>query len=99
MLTRLYAAAFAIITLKAISSGLWKKTRKTGGLVLARSRPSLRREDDEQPEKLPWAHSRRDLSQFQLNGLKQVAFEIMHDEEEDEPAPRFIIEYERKPAD
>jgi hypothetical protein len=38
--------------------------------------------------------SRRDLSRFEENGLKQVGFEIMTGDEE-EPIPRFVVEYAR----
>jgi len=52
------------------------------------------REDDEEPVELPWALSRRDLSRFEENGLKQTGFEIMMGDEE-EPIPRFVVEYLR----
>jgi len=52
------------------------------------------REDDEEPVELPWALSRRDLSRFEENGLKQTGFEIMMGDEE-EPIPRFVVEYVR----
>lgn len=52
------------------------------------------REDDEIPAELPWALSRRDLSQFEANGLKQIDFtEMLGDEEE--PIKRFVVEYEK----
>lgn len=53
------------------------------------------REDDEQPAELPWALSRKDLSRFDENGLKQTFFGEMFDADEDEPIPRFVVEYER----
>ena len=52
------------------------------------------REDDEEPTELPWALSRRDLSQFKRNGLKQIHFEEMLGDEE-EPVRRFVVEYQR----
>lgn len=52
------------------------------------------REDDEIPTELPWALSRKDLSQFEKNGLKQTHFEEMWGEEE-EPIKRFVVEYQR----
>jgi len=52
------------------------------------------REDDEQPDQLPWPLSRRDLSRFPENGLEQVTFEEVPPEEEDD-TPRFIVEYRR----
>lgn len=52
------------------------------------------REDDEEPLELPWALSRRDLSRFLENGLKQVEFEQMPGDEEP-PIPRFVVVYER----
>ncbi len=51
------------------------------------------REDDVEPDELPWPMSRRDLSRFEQNGLKQVSFVEMPGEE-DEP-PRFVVEYKR----
>jgi 2-polyprenyl-3-methyl-5-hydroxy-6-metoxy-1,4-benzoquinol methylase len=53
------------------------------------------REDDEIPVELPWALSRKDLSQFEKNGFTQNYFEEMWGDE-DEPIRRFVIEYERK---
>jgi len=52
------------------------------------------REDDEIPAEIPWALSRRDLSQFEVNGLKQIGFtEMLGDEEK--LIKRFVIEYEK----
>ena len=51
------------------------------------------REDDVEPDILPWPMSRRDLSRFKHNGLTQTDFVEMPGEE-GEP-PRFIIEYVR----
>ena len=52
------------------------------------------REDDEIPLELPWALSRQDLSRFATNGLKQIYFEEMLDDEEP-PVKRFVVEYAR----
>lgn len=53
------------------------------------------REDDEEPIELPWALSRKDLSRFEANNLKQIYFEEMLGDEE-EPVKRFVIEYSNK---
>jgi SAM-dependent methyltransferase len=52
------------------------------------------RDDEEKPLELPWALSRRDLSQFERNSLKPISFEEMLGDE-DEPVRRFVIEYQR----
>ena len=52
------------------------------------------REDDELPLELPWALSRKDLSRFEFNDLKQMYFEEMLGDE-DEPVKRFVVEYAR----
>ena len=62
-----------------------------GGKLLVVTRG---REDDEQPLELPWALSRKDLSRFEFNDLKQTHFEEMPGDE-DEPVKRFVVEYER----
>jgi SAM-dependent methyltransferase len=51
------------------------------------------RDDDQEPVELPWALSRKDLSRFGENGLKQIDFVEMPGEE-DEPS-RFVVEYVR----
>ncbi|MEQ1603491.1 MAG: class I SAM-dependent methyltransferase [Pyrinomonadaceae bacterium] len=51
------------------------------------------REDDVEPDILPWPMSRKDLSRFEHNGLKQTDF-VQMPGEEDEP-PRFVVEYIR----
>lgn len=51
------------------------------------------REDDEEPEALPWPMSRKELALFETHGLKQTAFEIMPGAEDDLPIPRFIAVY------
>ena len=53
------------------------------------------REDDEEPVELPWPLSRRDLSRFETNGLRQIDFQIRPGDE-DVPAERFVVEYVRK---
>lgn len=53
------------------------------------------REDDEIPDELPWALSRKDLSRFDENGFKHTYFEEMFSEDEEDTIPRFVIEYER----
>ncbi len=53
------------------------------------------REDDEIPPELPWALSRQDLSRFEANNFKQTYFEIMIDETEEQPIPRFVAEYRK----
>jgi SAM-dependent methyltransferase len=53
------------------------------------------REDDEEPDELPWPVSRADLSRFGERGLSQTSFEIMPSEEEGEP-DRFVVAYERR---
>lgn len=52
------------------------------------------REDDEIPTELPWALSRKDLSRFEENNLKQVHFEEMLGDEEP-PIRRFVVKYLR----
>jgi uncharacterized UPF0146 family protein len=52
------------------------------------------REDDVEPDILPWPMSRKDLSRFLENGLTQTNFVVMPPVEEDEP-PRFVVEYVR----
>src|SRR5436190_5088634 len=51
------------------------------------------REDDEEPVELPWALSRKDLSQFERNGFTQTDFVVMPGED-DEPS-RFVVVYSR----
>ena len=52
------------------------------------------REDDVEPDILPWPMSRRELSRFEQNGLRQTDFVEMPPEDEDEPN-RFVVEYTR----
>jgi len=51
------------------------------------------REEDELPDKLPWPLSRRELSRFVENGLRQTDFVVMLD---DEGERRFVVEYRRE---
>ncbi|MFZ1700762.1 MAG: class I SAM-dependent methyltransferase [Pyrinomonadaceae bacterium] len=53
------------------------------------------REDDVEPDELPWPMSRHDLSRFEKRGLTQTDFVEMPSLEEDEP-PRFVVEYLRQ---
>ncbi|MFM9905129.1 MAG: class I SAM-dependent methyltransferase [Pyrinomonadaceae bacterium] len=53
------------------------------------------REDDVEPDVLPWPMSRQDLARFLENGLTQTDFVVMPPVEEDEP-PRFVVEYTRQ---
>lgn len=63
-----------------------------GGLVVV----TMGREDDEELNEIPWPLSRKDLSRFEENGLRQVSFEEMQDETEETPVPRFVVQYTRK---
>lgn len=53
------------------------------------------RENDEEPEGLPWALSPDDLSNFEKNGLTQTNFSEYFGDE-DEPLKRFVAEYRRE---
>lgn len=52
------------------------------------------REDEEEPDELPWPMSRRDLSRFETSGLSRMDFVEMPPDEEGEPS-RFVVEYKR----
>ena len=52
------------------------------------------REDDEQPDQLPWPLSRKDLSRFEKRGFGQTDFGIF-DGDEDPPIPRFVVQYKK----
>ena len=52
------------------------------------------RDDNEEPEKLPWPMSRKDLSRFEENGLTETSLVVMPPDEEDEP-DRFVVAYSR----
>ena len=54
------------------------------------------REDDDELAELPWPLSRKDLSRFEERGLRQAGFSEMPGDE-DPPAMRFVVEYERPP--
>ncbi len=56
------------------------------------------RGNDEQPDELPWPLSRSDLSRFGQNGLKEKSFAELPAEADEQPVPRFVIEYERPGA-
>ncbi|HKX83232.1 MAG TPA: class I SAM-dependent methyltransferase [Pyrinomonadaceae bacterium] len=61
----------------------------TGGELVAVGRL---REDDADVDEVPWPVSRKDLSRFRENGLKEVEFvEIPGDE--DDPMSRFVVRY------
>jgi len=62
---------------------------KNGRLVVV----TRGREDDEEPEQLPWPLSRKELSRFEANGLIQTCFEEICDEEDKQK--RFVVEYAR----
>jgi SAM-dependent methyltransferase len=51
------------------------------------------RGDDDEPDQLPWPLSRRDLSRFEEDGLKQLSFEELPPDE-DGDTPRFIVRYQ-----
>ena len=51
------------------------------------------REDDEQPEQLPWPLSRKDLSRFETHGLKPVDFREISDTEDEQN--RFVVHYRK----
>lgn len=53
------------------------------------------RENDEEPEALPWPLSPEDLSRFEKNGLTQTGFSIFLGDIDDEPVRRFVAEYKR----
>lgn len=53
------------------------------------------REDDEEPLELPWALSRKDLTRFETNGMKQESFSELFDDDEEEPIPRFVVLYKK----
>lgn len=52
------------------------------------------RENDEEPDELPWPMSRRELSRFETHGLVQTFFEVMPGDDET-PQPRFVAAYKR----
>jgi SAM-dependent methyltransferase len=52
------------------------------------------REDDEEPDELPWPMSRRELSRFEIHGFEQTYFEMMPGDDET-PQDRFVVVYKR----
>jgi SAM-dependent methyltransferase len=60
-----------------------------GGLVVV----CRGREDDEEPQRLPWPLSRRDLQRFSENGLVEIDFVATWGPEDEQQ--RFVVEYER----
>ncbi|HBE82027.1 MAG TPA: SAM-dependent methyltransferase [Blastocatellia bacterium] len=52
------------------------------------------REDDEEPNELPWPMSRAELGRFADNGLRQISFDVMPGDDET-PEQRFIVAYRR----
>ena len=52
------------------------------------------RDDDEEPEQLPWPLSRRDLSRFDENGFVETDFEEVFEDEDDVPVRRFVVSYQ-----
>jgi len=61
-----------------------------GGRLLVVTRG---REDDEEIGEVPWPLSKRDLSRFAENGLREVGLQDLWDEEDEQR--RFIVEYRR----
>lgn len=53
------------------------------------------REDDEDVDVVPWPLSRRDLSRFEKNGLREIGFQDLWDEVDEQR--RFVVEYLREP--
>jgi SAM-dependent methyltransferase len=51
------------------------------------------REDDEEVGEVPWPLSKRDLTRFEKNGLREIEFRDLWDEEDEQR--RFVVEYVR----
>jgi len=51
------------------------------------------RENDEEVGEVPWPLSKRDLSRFVENGLREIGFQDIWDEEDEQR--RFVVEYKR----
>ncbi len=66
-----------------------KFVKKDGKIVVV----TRGRDDDEIPTELPWALSKKDLSQFEKNNLTQTYFEEMIDEDHGDFMRRFVVEY------
>ncbi|MBX7053334.1 MAG: class I SAM-dependent methyltransferase [Pyrinomonadaceae bacterium] len=65
---------------------------RTGEIVVV----TRGREDNVEPDELPWPMSRKDLSRFETNGFVQIDF-VQMPGEDDEP-PRFVVAYRRRPV-
>jgi SAM-dependent methyltransferase len=63
----------------------------TGGELVVVTRG---RDDDEEPEQLPWPLSPKDLSRFQENGLVETDLEEMFEDEDGIPVRRFVVAYQ-----
>ncbi|NNF00930.1 MAG: class I SAM-dependent methyltransferase [Pyrinomonadaceae bacterium] len=85
-----------VYTIQALPLGLREKTidaissfvAENGEIVVVQRH----RENNEEPEGLPWALSPKDLSRFEANGLKQVSRDEYFGDEE-EPVKRFVVKY------
>ncbi len=53
------------------------------------------RDNGKEIGELPWALSPDDLSRFESNGLEQIYFEEIFDEQEERTERRFVVEYKR----
>ncbi len=58
-------------------------------IVVARGR-----EDDEEPAELPWPLSRKELSQFKKNGLTEIDFVKIWNEDDEQD--RLVVHYQRR---
>ncbi|MGI8669045.1 MAG: class I SAM-dependent methyltransferase [Aridibacter sp.] len=88
-----------VYTIQALPLNLREKTIKAISNFVAENGELIVvqrfRENDEEPEALPWALSPNDLSNFEKNGLTQTGFSEFYGDEEDEPIKRFVAEYRR----
>lgn len=64
---------------------------KDGGELVVVTRG---REDDEPVDQVPWPLSRKDLSRFEVNGLRQAELVVCPAENEGEP-DRWVIKYDK----
>jgi ubiquinone/menaquinone biosynthesis C-methylase UbiE len=87
-----------VYTIQALPLNLREKTidaisefvAENGELVIV----TRGRQNDEEPEGLPWALSYKDISRFESNGLTQINLtEMLGDEEE--PIRRFVAHYKK----
>jgi SAM-dependent methyltransferase len=53
------------------------------------------RENDEEPDEVPWPVSRKELKRFEENGFEQTAFAVMPGGEDDLPIDRFVAVYRK----